>query len=285
MSIEVVPYLPTELQDDICELAARESHRTAAILIQVSRSISHRVERILYEVVIFRNHPHFFYPPHIDKWSSDIISFFQRHGHHIRYLLLDPVHPEQNIVPCLRLCPSLKGFGSLHTQHTRDVITMTQEHLPYLERLSGKLETVFVSLDTFNSTYQQLTHLDLIGDYAWDSCSIFLLQLPSLTHLALNDTDMDSTLPSIKENEMVLGSLKSCRRLEALLLVSEPFRLVEVCKVKEYEGTDIRIVAVSIKAVDDWLNGVRGGLDMWSIGDGIIMERRRKQQENREANS
>ncbi|TFK69465.1 hypothetical protein BDN72DRAFT_959539 [Pluteus cervinus] len=164
MSVELVPHLPTELQDHICELAARESLQTAGRLIQVSISVSHRVGPILYEIVIIQhkglNKGGTYYPPHIEHRSS-ILDFFQQHGRHIRYLLIDLLASISLIALFLQLCPSLKNLIAPTFQFSTDMIQTIERHLPDLRRLSGKFKYCLAAFDPWKGPFRHLTHLDM----------------------------------------------------------------------------------------------------------------------------
>ncbi|TFK69459.1 hypothetical protein BDN72DRAFT_840313 [Pluteus cervinus] len=274
MPTELVSQLPNELLDEIFQLAARESHSTAITLMQISKWVSNRIEPVLYEVIAIEQtgfSPHFFLPPHIEKLSSGILDVFKQYGHHVRYLSIEPSQPEPLIVPTLNLCPSLRNLKA-PVDLSAEMIEIVQVHLPHLKRISGRFTQHFASLDASKPLWRHLTHLDMIGDHYWSDCSTFLPHLSSLTHLALNDPELND---GSREDEMVLGPLRDCRRLEALLLVSEPAGLLEACKERNYEPADDRVVAVGVKALEDWLNGVRGGFDMWAHADRIIGDRRK----------
>ncbi|TFK62291.1 hypothetical protein BDN72DRAFT_964655 [Pluteus cervinus] len=277
MPTEITPQLPTELQDEIFELAARESSHRAATFLQVSKWVYHRTLPILYEVVVVQHNgflDRVFYPPHIENWSSNILDFFTQYGHHVRYLSITLVQPaEQHIIPVLKLCPSLRNLIST-TQFTTPMIDVIQDYLPHLERLSGRFEDVYGWIDVSKLTYRQLTHLDLIGLYSWGVWSTIFTGLPSLTHLALNDPGSDK-----EADETVLGVLRSCKKLRALLLVTEDSGRTETCEEEYYEPNDGRVVIVSVRPLQDWLSGVRSGLDMWSLADECITERRKKRED------
>ncbi|TFK69460.1 hypothetical protein BDN72DRAFT_897242 [Pluteus cervinus] len=270
--IAALPQLPVELLEVIFQLTARESTGTATTLLQVSKWVRHCIEPILYETVVVNNHEDSIlicYPPHFKTRSINIPDFFKEYGRHILCLSIDPPNPEQEVVDALKLCPSLKNLV-IPGYCSAGMIETIQEYLPNLERLSGRIEGYHAWMDSTKATYRQLTHLDMIGWYEWDDWSRLLTQLPSLTHLALDDTDNI-------EYTMIPGSLKGCRKLLALLLVSEGFSVEEACRedVADPRGTEIdeRIVVVTIRGFDNWLNGVRGGLDMWTLADRVISER------------
>ncbi|TFK58153.1 hypothetical protein BDN72DRAFT_851832 [Pluteus cervinus] len=275
-----LPHLPIELQEEIFRLAARESNSTAGTLIQVSQWVRRWIEPILYEIVVVKNDNNatsFSYPTHIENRSDKIIDFFAQHGHHVLCLSIDPLKPQQEIVDILKLCPSLKNV--MMPVDPSPMIETIQEHLINLERLSWPIDNLHPSMITSKPAYQRLTHLDMVGECLWGVWSTFLTQLPSLTHLALDEMYDD-------EDPMVLGCLKNCGKLEAVLLISENHRLVEVCQEnsKDTRGTEVdeRIVIITVRAQsDNWLGGVRGGLDMWSLADRVIEDRRKQRQTER----
>ncbi|TFK61847.1 hypothetical protein BDN72DRAFT_849316 [Pluteus cervinus] len=272
--MSVVPHLPAEIQDQIFEIAATESLRTATTLVQVSKWLSHRIEPILYEIVVVKHSASpGFYPPHIGERTSNLLDFFERHGRHIRCLMIGSLAPKEHVIPALRLCPFLKNLIST-IQYTAEMIEAVQMYLPHLERLSGKFEDTHTSFDASKQTYRGLTHLDLIGDFVvWKLWASILIQLPSLTHLAMNDP----YLHDWESDEMAVGALQNCTRLQVLLLVSEHGDMENACREElDFDSTDDRVVVVAVNPLMDWLNGVRGGLDMWSLADQRVLERRRK---------
>ncbi|TFK69458.1 hypothetical protein BDN72DRAFT_840312, partial [Pluteus cervinus] len=163
------------------------------------------------------------------------------------------------------------------TEGSQEIVEAIQGYPPNLRRLSAYVRGCHTFLDASRPTYQRLTHLDLIEAHKWEYWSTFLTQLPSLTHLALDHT----------RGLMISDVLRECRKVRALLFVSEDYSMEEVCVEdaddKKYMDVDERVVVVSIRALDNWLSGVRGEVDMWALADRVIMERRQKREKRLDA--
>ncbi|TFK61519.1 hypothetical protein BDN72DRAFT_849596 [Pluteus cervinus] len=270
-----LPNLPMELQDEIFRLAAWESPVTANILLQVSKWVSHRIEPILYEIIVIqqtKDASKCFYPPHIERLSSKVLDLFEQHGNYMRCLWIEPIHPEQDVASALKLCTSLKNLAFPSTCST-EMLEIIQEYPPQLERLSGMFSMCRELFDALKPAYRLLTHLDFIGIHRWNASSTFLTGLPSLTHLAVDDmSDGD---------DVVVGALKGCQKLQAMLLVGDDEDMAKPCeetsRVAEY--SDERIVRVIVSPFNNWWAGVHGGVDMWKFADELISERRRRREE------
>ncbi|TFK60271.1 hypothetical protein BDN72DRAFT_905111 [Pluteus cervinus] len=274
-----LPRLPIELQDEIFRLAARKNPEIAATLAQVSKWVAERVYPILYEIVFFENPVnefHIFDPPPIAKRSFDIDDILKQHGRHVRCLWLDPPQDRKyydfNVGSVFKSCPSLKNL-SLGYACSVQVLRTIEEGLPNLERLWGMLKLCPDSLSALKPTHKRLTHLYLFEIYHWDTLPTFLLGLPSLTHLGVND---------VAECDMVEEGLKGCKQLQAVLLVADDEDTEETCMAttSEVNSEDERIVFVTVSPFSNWLSGARGGFDMWELADRIILERRKRREGN-----
>ncbi|TFK69457.1 hypothetical protein BDN72DRAFT_959531 [Pluteus cervinus] len=274
----ILPNLPFELQEEIFRLAVTESTTTAGRLIQVSKWVRHFIEPILYEVIALvkddGNGVPAFYPPHIAKRSSDILSFFEEYGRHVRYLCINPptsLQPKIEIASILKSCLFLKNL-MVRTQCSREIIQVVQDYPPNLKCFSAVAGGCHTFLDASKPTYQRLTHLDLLEAHDWETWSAFLTQLPCLTHLALD----------YMRGTMVHNTLRECKNLQALLLVMEDRSMKEVCREEVDDMWEIHIdekaVVISVRGLDHWLSSVRGEVDMWALADRVIMERRKNRE-------
>ncbi|TFK63866.1 hypothetical protein BDN72DRAFT_881850 [Pluteus cervinus] len=133
------------------------------------------------------------------------------------------------------------------------------------------------SLYPFKPAYRLLTHLDLVEAHKWENWSTFLTRLPNLTHLALDDI----------KRKIVSSALGERRMLQALLLVTEDPSMKDAWREdatdERYMEIDERLVVVQVRVLDNWLSGVRGRVDMWGLADQVIIERRKKRKENKDA--
>ncbi|TFK69456.1 hypothetical protein BDN72DRAFT_897238 [Pluteus cervinus] len=266
---------PLELQDEIFECAARESTEAAAMLVQVSSGVGKRILPILYQTVVFKDEwlgdvQTRFDPPHIEKWSENEDTTLQRFEIYGCYITSLAIKPQWWKV--IESCISLKNLYIPGKSPSKMLFTI-HNCLPDLERLSWTFRGVQSSSDTIsnNGLCEKLTHLHLVEDHSWEVVSTILTCLRGLTHLAVDDSWFEGE----DSNEIVREALKVCPGLQVVLLVWRKSDLSEICKEEVYEPRDRKVVAVAVRSVlEDWLAGVHGELDMWSLADSIIKQRK-----------
>lgn len=195
----------------------------------------------------------------------------QQNGRHVRRLLLEHVSGLHFYLSCF---PNLNDLALWDIGY--DGPSMALIDALHLKRFSCNLRHLFTSIDSFKKwacdgkqTFANLTHLDIIGvadSWTWAG----LGYLPRLTHLMVLDTLKDIAIQPI---------LDECRSLQVLLIMTEKkgtMGATPVFEVLPERSEDLRIVRCVANFVEHWKAGIRGGHDVYMVGEEVVSERLRK---------
>ncbi|KAJ7123476.1 hypothetical protein C8R44DRAFT_875666 [Mycena epipterygia] len=265
------PAFPSDLEREICEIAARMYPGTIPALLRVAQRILIWIEPLLYRVV--RTSPGSSYDGMTAALSCAMqlkpASFF-RDG--VRQLFLDTLaHWPPNVaLELLRLCTGLVNFAPTG-QFCNPALLPILEGM-HLRRLSASLENLFggrEAVDLHHPLFSSLTHLNIFGTIK-ESPRIYehLQSLPSLTHLCL-----DNDIP----RDALCAVLSGCPHLEVVVNLWAYFRANRAVGVsKNPPVTDLRfVVGLYREYWDDWEAGARGGHDFWARAETFIERKRR----------
>ncbi|TFK63872.1 hypothetical protein BDN72DRAFT_847188 [Pluteus cervinus] len=308
------PKLPPELEQPIFEIAAFSDPKTAVCLLRVSRALHEWIGSFTYRTIAH----HLPIPRGTSGKRYPDLAWYQRYGKFVRHLLLS-LSVTDEIAPFLACCPHIedlaiwgpesppdmdKILGVLTELKTRPIIHLTE--------LSTTIESLFAVAHR-QSTHEHgtvpsdddpprsafpfqfsialgqhpilkhITHLELLDPcQAWEIYT-GLASIPNLTHLCVS---------SWADRRFILGALKNCHHLEALVLMKlltlaemedgEGCRLVDQDNIQGefqlFEGQSElgieRIVEVGVVYPHYWVNAAKGSKSMWMFADEVIEERR-----------
>ncbi|TFK64966.1 hypothetical protein BDN72DRAFT_881216 [Pluteus cervinus] len=253
------PRLPPELEAEIFAYAASMGDQTATVLMRVAKRVRDWITPILYGVVTFQT------PVQLEAFPTHEVQYAE----HVQHLLIMAGVPIADEPTLSFITKSKRVYNvAIWTTEYPDQLIDILQTLP-IRRLSLAAPRWFPSSNTDSTrpwkltSFQHLTHLELVCAVdKWEEV-VELSDLPNLTHLNWN-------VPYYYE--VVAGSLTNCSKVEVLLLssLSEPPPL---------QIDDDRIVYLHVLDwEDEWLVGGkkrnRQG-DWWSRAEEVIEERRR----------
>ncbi|KAF7303826.1 hypothetical protein MIND_00612400 [Mycena indigotica] len=262
--------LPIELEREIFETMALMFPRKAPKLLVVSHYVFQWIEPLLYRVLRTDHAPT---STAIHQAMATQPPEFLRGR--VRHLYFDWSWMQEDCYLVLDQCTAITSFAAtLHFSPTRILpLIDALDNLHYwnssMRAIFGELERV----DLSRKGFQNITHMhmfDLLEDEHLAMASQ-LLQLPRLTHLALNNPP-----------DLISGSLlRGCRHLlvfNRILTQSVTLdQAREMANKLPFEGQDERYL-VSLfpeRYWDDWTNGAFGGEDIWTRAEDFLAKKRR----------
>ncbi|TFK74228.1 hypothetical protein BDN72DRAFT_955862 [Pluteus cervinus] len=268
MDNSLEPRLPSELEREIFELAARSDPSNRLNYLLTAQRTNIWLEHIIYETVtqVYRA-----------GRADNSLTFPvpSEHRRRVRDLLLGGTVDSALATEALKQCPEVTNLA-LWCSVTRDTLDIIS-HLP-LRRLSADFYRLMISINRDNtytrlplSSFQGLTHLEFSSYCSdWQECRE-LAELPRLTHLSFN-----KGAPSV----VLRGALAECKAMQVLVWLVFHYDnspLFE-CQPKTHVASvkEKRLVHLSQPAdaiVSNWLAETRGDKCYWDFAEMIISKR------------
>ncbi|KAJ6448785.1 hypothetical protein C8R47DRAFT_1266999 [Mycena vitilis] len=267
------PLLPPELERQIFETTAELYPGSVCRLLCVSKRVYEWIEPIKFKTVTSVG-THASCPISV-LWSTiesntKPISFF---GRSVRHLYLQPGGPFglHLVLSIISTCSGLESLWLGHLPHGNDSNELLLLYLAVLRprRLSIYLAALLEKQTQCLSMFTFVTHLDIldrlfmIPEHKIPSWTSFLALLPALTHLL-----------GFLEPKLATEILASCPNLKVLVL-HQGLRPAHDLPVID----DIRYVCMLNADIadcyEDWIVGVRGGVDFWARADAFVAKKRR----------
>ncbi|KAJ7164322.1 hypothetical protein C8R46DRAFT_1099260 [Mycena filopes] len=265
------PRLPPDLERDIFELSAFCSPGHILTLLLVAWRVKTWVEPILYRIILTapKGFPLMGFPviPHetlLEKMNNpESLEFHSS----VRNLFIEPslsVPTRTALVKFLSTCTRVTVLGYSDP---------TPVPIPNLLADKHCLQRLTINIDVFLDSspdlpLPSLTHLELL-DTDWSSegdpppAALWtrLALIPNLTHLAVNGPDYDLFLSDMPFTDSRLRCIVFfCDDIELLESLTGDDRLVYVRQHKDYRL--------------DWIQGINGENNYWSLADAFIAARR-----------
>ncbi|TFK59583.1 hypothetical protein BDN72DRAFT_966010 [Pluteus cervinus] len=268
-----INHLPPEIEHEIFVLAFYNGEKGRTNLLRVAKRVAEWLIPMLYKVVILMNredqHP---YPP---------VESLRRHGHHVR-----------SIIASLRL--------HLHQTFTGDIILSSCPNVSDLAFWCGVNTTAEVLNLPITRLY--FNNTDFVGTQLWDLPKTPQIEqwCSNITHLVfgncINNSEVDSTpclnvltlFPSLthfmtfywNKTPVIRRILVCCLRLKVFVwLLGRQSGINRTTVVKrrydECPVDDPRIVTLNGCYLSDWIEGSRGGDDIWILAEREIRKKRR----------
>ncbi|KAJ7488928.1 hypothetical protein FB451DRAFT_1223300 [Mycena latifolia] len=271
---ESSPFFPPELEREIFETAAElypETIYWQSCLLLVAKRVYEWIERIKYRTVtsalttqacrlrLLQNALRFHNKP---------ADFFRNR---VRHLFIEYSVPHDELPLILSACTGIRSLALLNRPGPSILPSLA---VIQPRRLAINLFDLFKGLgstDISHSAFTFVTHLEL-----FDSIPLFsvfqcpwasFVQLPALTHLALNCLNQLSAMEI----------LSSCPRIEVLVSL---YRFAPPANRQLLPSTDdARFVSLSMAygryVNTDWIAGTKGGADFWVRAERFIAKKRR----------
>ncbi|TFK65211.1 hypothetical protein BDN72DRAFT_207567 [Pluteus cervinus] len=248
---------PLELERIIFLMALQNRLSDAPNLFSVARRVHDWLVPKAFEVVVLQHRQS--YPIGFTKDK------FQRYGKHVRHLLISsiPVGFDSASV-YISFCPHVQNLA-LWTGHNpteiEAIIKLPLTHLSVNIDRMGPLSPPLLHL------FSMITHLDVVGSFfSWDECAS-LIHFPILTHLAIFRGSLPAIVPLI---------LEQLPQIQVLIWRgNSPDEKLKESEFPESSSfDDERLVCIECEDCEDWLNGARGGQDMWRFAESLVESRR-----------
>ncbi|KAF7313124.1 hypothetical protein MKEN_00998600 [Mycena kentingensis (nom. inval.)] len=255
--------LPPELEREIFELAAYSNFSFIPTLLLLAWRVHSWIERLLFEVVVLNR----------SKKAAAFVAQSTRYAPFVRHLFFDM---ESEITPeaassILQHCTNVHDFATIG-QYSHPSILPILANMR-IERLAICFEVLFGSPEDINLCHPFLVHVthldvfDMLTDKAIPLICDVLPQLPSLSHLCLNNERAGTIL------DRVLSSLPNL----VLLVVLRP-GAVEAMRIEEDPPVaDDRLVFGTFRDYwGQWEACASGQPNFWTAAESIVLTRKRK---------
>ncbi|KAJ6559826.1 hypothetical protein B0H19DRAFT_1145877 [Mycena capillaripes] len=262
------PALPPELQCHIFELAALSRPVSIPKLMRVAKRVKHWVEPLLYRTLVFDSAI-----DEIPRCSLETLLLISRTKpasflHAVRNVMGIYLGPEE-IHTIIRLCPCIHNLFAYSELHSSTHPMPPEFYLLPLRQLFCYLTDIFRAPEApTHPLFSRITHLDV---FHWltesDDQALArwarLGELPSLTHLALNDGTSLAVCVRL---------LAVCKFLCALLVLGDS--LMPSSAEVELLADSPHFVIMEVRDyVADWQRGVLTGNDYWTRADAFIAKK------------
>ncbi|KAJ7616134.1 hypothetical protein FB45DRAFT_237817 [Roridomyces roridus] len=261
--------LPPELEREIFELAVQSDPLSVLQLMLVAWRVHEWVKPFLYCVILL-----------LGAAVKDVSSYPWESFS--RYLSIPPSILQQSVKHlCIRMAPQnvteyvLSAASGVENLWVATRLEESSEGrllaaLPNVRRLhcSFSLILAAVAVGTTPPVFSRLTHLEIF-EQVDPEISDGLALIPNLTHLAMDDADVDAPL--------LLDFLERCKSLRVLIMLSVSGRphLDLDDEGMDQLVKDPRFLQMSCREyIADWKIGALTGVDYWSRADDFVARRR-----------
>ncbi|KAL4078080.1 hypothetical protein J3A83DRAFT_1725850 [Scleroderma citrinum] len=240
------------------------------------RSTSYlRIERFVYKTVVLRN-------PRRAYQFLDALSYRPPEfpSLYVKSLCLQPQLPHDVCNKLLSVCTGLESLALWIPSHpgtAAELITLLSS-LPLLTSLSINLTAILSPrhpkpILQNHPVFANITHLDVVNNWALWTSSLGIESLPCVTHLAFRfwaRGNVDAALARI---------LKQSAELEVMVLLSDAVVIPGARRYLEKEGiVDVRVVIMKhARDVDEWETMEREGEGLWQRAERVVNWRKRTQ--------
>ncbi|TFK61833.1 hypothetical protein BDN72DRAFT_423333 [Pluteus cervinus] len=241
--------LPYELGQLIFEHAARLDRKSIPSLM---------TEPFLYSIIIRHNRGRTLPPPNYSPPPERLASY----AHHVRHLLA-VFHVDEDVLrDHLRLCTGLTTVSLWCHSLPSDILDLLSGLS--LRTLAVDIQGIFERespYDFKHIVFQEVTHLELLGeDFTSEELS-GLHDLPHLTHLAFNDIDDPNVVESV---------LESCPDIRVVVLYGNvsglPFQLLDNDRVASFDYPFDGYIK-------DWIDFAESRKCIWDLAEEELVEK------------
>ncbi|TFK61019.1 hypothetical protein BDN72DRAFT_850023 [Pluteus cervinus] len=264
------PQLPPELEYEIFTIAYHQDPDSRLNLLLVSKRVYEWLIPVICKIMVIARFPKANHPPP---------EIFKKYGHHVKHILFSD--PRTFTYPVdegeiLELCPNVFNLVLWFSTTTpAEVFNLRLERLT-LQPFSDKFEDEMQRLrktdeEKYCKWSKSITHI------AWPSIKLvgceLLSSFPNLTHFLIGDWNLD--VPRIVEY-----MVKWCGGLEVLVVLMGKMPIPDTAGSYVHDSLDgavfedSRVVVVERYYVLDWVEGARGGDDLWKVAERTVNERR-----------
>ncbi|KII91347.1 hypothetical protein PLICRDRAFT_696426 [Plicaturopsis crispa FD-325 SS-3] len=263
--------LPFELEHMIFVTAARKYRPNMLRLVLVAHRVKEWITPILYEMVSLQK---------AKRCNLFLRTLGERPdlGRHVKALcFVGPTGDESFVYPILSACISCVNLAMWHPiPHPNSSRLWSAIQGLCLERLSLPARYFAPSPQSLFPTthvFGHLTHLEVFTINAIDDVAKWNFHLlPCLTHLRIlvNNYDDDN------DKDQIGGMLRIISKVASLRLVLFEINDMELPALSADDDFDPRLVFVvdSKDALLDWTHSVRGGRNVWTQGEKIVLKQR-----------
>ncbi|KAJ7059543.1 hypothetical protein C8F01DRAFT_1231993 [Mycena amicta] len=252
--------LPLELEREIFEITAREYSEMRYPLLFVAHRVYIWILPHIYRTLIFYSDSK--YPNIPGPWTST-------GSVHVRYLVLS-AHSTWILAihgPVLQVCTGVTHLlvaTSKYDEARRKAFVELRNLRRFLCYTRGVFRpSNMTAHDAVLPVFAHLTHLELMDRISNDTVVEFCAALPSLTHLAVNDT----LWPELQ------NLLDLCKRLRTLILRAAGLYFARPFVALAPQGfTDARLV---VHVYDRWDEGALEGDNYWSAAEEFLEDKRK----------
>ncbi|KAJ7677794.1 hypothetical protein DFH06DRAFT_1316594 [Mycena polygramma] len=270
MPLNPSPFFPPELERQIFETTAELYPGSVSRLLRVSKRVHEWIEPIKFNTVTSVG-THASCPIDV-LWltiesNTKPVSFF---GHSVRHLYLQPEGPFglYRVLKIISTCSGLQSLWLGHLPNGHELLIPSLAALRprrlsiYLTPLLEK-QTRCLPMFTFVTHLDILDHLFMIPEHKIPRWTSFLALLPALTHLL-----------GFLDSKIATEILASCPNLKLLVLHQglSPAHNLPVIDDARYV---CMLNADIADCYEDWIVGIRGGLDFWARADAFVAKKRR----------